>query len=128
LTQRVDVIAVVVGEQDVGDVQAVLVGLLEQRSERAARVDQEGVAVRPGGDEIGVGQPAITHGTLDDHGPDGTLAASWNSSIPVTGSVRSTAPSPSTRRSASRSVAGCRSAKRRSTCSWACPATATGSS
>ena len=35
--------------------------------------------------------------------------------------MRSTAPSPSTRRSASRSGGGCRSAKRRSTSSWACP-------
>ena len=52
-------------------------------------------------------------------------SAPWNSSIPATASATSTAPSPSTRRSASRSAAGCRSATRRSTSSWACPATAT---
>ena len=28
----------------------------------------------PGRDEVGVGQPAIAHGALDDHGQDGTLA------------------------------------------------------
>ena len=50
--------------------------------------------------------------------------ALWSSSTPATGSARSTAPSPSTRRSASRSCGGCRSATRRSTSSWACPATA----
>ena len=45
----------------------------------------------------------------------------WNSSIPATASATSTAASRSTRRWGSRSVAGCRSAKRRSTSSWACP-------
>ena len=35
--------------------------------------------------------------------------------------MTSTAPSPSTRRSASKSAGGCRSATRRSTSSWACP-------
>ena len=69
-----DVVVVVVGEQDVGDVEAVLVGLGEQRVHRAAGVDEEGVGVRPGRDEVGVGQPAVGHGALDDHGLDGTLA------------------------------------------------------
>ena len=44
LAQLGDVVAVVVGEQDVGDGQVVLVGLGEQLVHRAARVDQEGVA------------------------------------------------------------------------------------
>ena len=57
-----------------GHVEAVLVGLGEQRVHRAARVDQERVGVGPRRDEVGVGQPAIAHGTLDDHGLDGTLA------------------------------------------------------
>ena len=43
------------------------------------------------------------------------------SSTPATGSATSTARSPSTRSSASRRCAGCRSATRRSTSSWACP-------
>ena len=64
----------VVREQDVGDVEAVLVGLVEQRLQRAAGVDEEGVAVRPGRDEVRVGQPVVGHGALDDHGHDGTLA------------------------------------------------------
>ncbi len=57
LAELGDVVVVVMGEQDVGDGQAVLVGLLEQRRERAAGVDEEGVAARPGRDEVGVGQP-----------------------------------------------------------------------
>ena len=47
--------------------------LANSGSSRAARVDQERVGVRPGRDEVRVGQPAIAHGALDDHGHDGTL-------------------------------------------------------
>ena len=68
-----DVVVVVMREQDVGDVEAMLVGLVEQRLQRAAGVDEEGVAVRPGRDEVRVGQPVVGHGALDDHGHDGTL-------------------------------------------------------
>jgi lactoylglutathione lyase len=67
------VVAVVVGEQDVRDGQPVLVRLGEQAVHRPAGVDEEGVGVRTGGHEIGVGQPPVRHGALDDHGPDGTL-------------------------------------------------------
>ena len=73
LAELGDVVAVMVGEQDVGDVEAVLVRLGEQRLQRPARVDEEGVGARPGRDEVRVGQPAIAHGALDDHGHDGTL-------------------------------------------------------
>ena len=53
--------------------RSVLVDLREQRVQRAARVDEEGVGAWTGRDEVRVGQPAITHGALDDHGHDGTL-------------------------------------------------------
>ena len=67
-----DVVAVVVGEQDVGDVEVVLVGLGDQRLDGAAGVDEEGVAARAGRDEVGVRQPAVAHGTFEDHGWDTT--------------------------------------------------------
>ena len=61
LVELGDVVVVVVGEQDVRDVQAVLVRRGEQRVERAARVDEEGVAAGLGRDQVGVGEPAIAH-------------------------------------------------------------------
>ena len=67
-----DVVAVVVGEQDVGDVEVVLVGLGDQRLDGAAGVDEEGVAARLAGHEVGVRQPAVAHGTFEDHGWDTT--------------------------------------------------------
>ena len=54
--------------------------------------------------------------------PSVSLGHRHSSSTPATGSATSTARSPSTRSSASRSGAGCRSATRRSTSSWACRA------
>ena len=42
-----DVVVVVVGEQDVGDVEAVLVGLGDQRRDGPAGVDDERVAAGP---------------------------------------------------------------------------------
>ncbi len=75
LAELGDVVVVVVGQQDVRDVQAVLVRLGEQRVERAAGVDEEGVAAGLGRDQVGVGEPAIAHGAFDDHGPEGTLRA-----------------------------------------------------
>jgi lactoylglutathione lyase len=51
----------------------VLVRLLEQRGDRTAGVDEEGVAARRRGDEVGVGEPVGAHGTFDDHRPEGTL-------------------------------------------------------
>ena len=67
LVELGDVVVVVMGEEDVRDVQAVLVRLREQRIERAAGVDEERVAARLGRDEVGVGEPAIAHGPFDDH-------------------------------------------------------------
>ena len=75
LVQLGDVVVVVVGEQNVRDGHAVLVGLGEQRLDRAAGVDEEGVAARLRRDEVGVGEPVRAHGTFDDHGPEGTLRA-----------------------------------------------------
>ena len=54
----------------------------------------------------------------------GGRLAPWSSSTPATASPTSTGRSRSTRRSGSRSAVSCRSATRRSTSSWASPATA----
>ena len=75
-----DVVVVVVGEQDVGDVEPVLVGLGDQRRDGAAGVDDERVAVRAGRDEVGVRQPGVAHGAFEDHGWDTMrMAGPWNS-------------------------------------------------
>ena len=65
-----DVVVVVVGEQHVGDGDALRLGLVEQRAHGAARVDEEAVAAGAGGDEVGVRQPVRVHRALDDHGAD----------------------------------------------------------
>ena len=75
LAELGDVVVVVMGQEDVRDVQPVLFRLGEQRVERAADVDEEGVAAVPGRDQVRVGEPAIAHGAFDDHGPEGTLRA-----------------------------------------------------
>ena len=117
-----DVVAVVVGEQDVGDV--------ERRARRPWRTaGPSGRPRRPGTRRCSARPRRGTCWTARNRSwsarrswPWTVLSAAlWSSSTRATGSVRSTAPSPSTRRSASRSAGGCRSATRRSTSSWACP-------
>ena len=65
--QAGDVVAVGVGDQDVGDLDPVLLGPLEQRPEVVVAVDQHPLATGFVGDEVGVGQPLRVLGPLDDH-------------------------------------------------------------
>ena len=54
------------------------------RLDGAAGVDDERVALRGGGDEVGVRQPAVAHGAFEDHGWDTTrrCRAAAGSSLP----------------------------------------------
>ena len=63
-----DVVAVVVGEEDVGDGQAEAVDRLEDRLDRAAGVDQHRVPARAVADDVAVREPAGGHRALEDHG------------------------------------------------------------
>src|SRR6185312_11026439 len=71
----------------------------------------------------GNGRPGGVQALTEPNEPPCSLWSRWPAfSTPATGSAISTARSPSTRSSASRRWRGCRSATRRSTSSWACPA------
>ena len=74
LAELLDVVAVAVGEQDVRRRQAELVGLVDQRRDRAAGVDEERLAALVRRDQVRVGEVVIPHGALDDHGAQRTLA------------------------------------------------------
>ena len=67
LRQLDDVVVVVVGEQDVRGDDAVALGRLEQRLDRTAGVDEEGVALSVA-HEVRVGQEIVGHAALEDHG------------------------------------------------------------
>ena len=55
----------------------------QQRLRRAARVDDHRLAVRLVPDEIGVGEPVLLHGALDDHGrAEPSMRLEWRSSAP----------------------------------------------
>ena len=61
------VVVVVVGEQDVRQLERPAREELEQRRDRAAGVDHHRVAARLVGDQVGVGQQVVVHRALDDH-------------------------------------------------------------
>ena len=107
-----DVVVVVVGEQDVGDVEPVLVGLRDQRGDGTAGVDDERVAVRAGRDEVGVRQPGVAHGAFEDHGWDTTrrCRAAGGSSPLSSRSAGSPGSASATRGSAQAGRCGSRSA------------------
>ena len=67
LVELADVVVVVVGEQDVGRRDAVLVGRVDERLDRSAGVDEEARATLLA-HEIGVGQELRMHRSLEDHG------------------------------------------------------------
>jgi hypothetical protein len=66
LGQSRDVVAVRVGDEDVGDLDLVGRRPLEQRLEHVVAVDQDPLAARRVGDEVGVGEPLVVLGALDD--------------------------------------------------------------
>ena len=62
-----DVVAVVVGDQDVRDLQAMAVDGGDDRLRRAAGVDEDGAATGVVADDVGVGEPPGLHAALEDH-------------------------------------------------------------
>ena len=60
-----DVVEVRVGDEDVGDLDPVALGSLEQRPEVVVAVDQDPVAALLVGDQVGVRQPLRVLGSLD---------------------------------------------------------------
>ena len=55
------------GDEDVGDLDPVALGPLEQRAEVVVAVDQHARAAGLVGDQVGVRQPLRVLGPLDDH-------------------------------------------------------------
>jgi hypothetical protein len=64
--QVADVIVVVVREQHVGDLEAVGLRLGDQRLDRAARVDEERLAVAVA-DQVRAREETVAEGALEDH-------------------------------------------------------------
>ncbi len=62
-----DVVAVRVGDEDVGDLDPVALGPLQQRPQVVVAVDQDAGAAAGVGDQVGVRQPHRVLGPLDDH-------------------------------------------------------------
>jgi hypothetical protein len=62
------VVVVVVGEQQRPDGDAQTVSGLQQRSAGTAGVDHERRPALLVGHQVGVRQPLVVHGSLDDHG------------------------------------------------------------
>ncbi len=67
-----DMIAVMVGEQDVGERELTALHELDQRRDRAARVDHHRVAAGLVGDDVVVREEAVAHRAFDDHVPHPT--------------------------------------------------------
>ena len=61
-----DVVAVGVGDEDVGDLDPVALGPLQQRPEIVVAVDQDAGLALGVGDQVGVRQPHRVLGPLDD--------------------------------------------------------------
>ena len=131
-----DVVVVVVGQQDVRRVDRLRTAASKSGCHRAARVDEEPRAARPSRREVGVRQESARHGSFDEHAQ--RTGASSPCADPRVRSACRADPHllPHRRhRPLGRVLRGarlrgasaaCRSATRRSTSSWACPATATG--
>src|SRR5215203_3090788 len=62
-----DVVAVRVGDENVGDLDPVALGALEQRRQFVVAVDEDAGAAAGVGDQVGVRQPHRVLGPLDDH-------------------------------------------------------------
>ena len=60
-------VAVGMGDEDVGDLDPVALDPLQQRPEVVVAVDQHAGAGLRVGDQVGVGQPLRVLGPLDDH-------------------------------------------------------------
>ncbi len=109
LGQAGDMVAVGMGDEDVGDLDAVALGPLQQRPEVVVAVDQHALAARLVGDQVGVRQPRRVLGALDDHGVAeycGFAGSTWTSGVSdsrIPNSVRPWGP-PDLKRSTERAT------------------------
>ena len=101
LGQAGDVVAMGMGDEDVGDLDPVALGPLQQRPEVVVAVDQHPLAAGVVGDQVGVRQPARVLGPLDDHGTSSVRLQAGRQTVRI-GALACAAAS---------TISGCRAAR-----------------